>query len=244
MLFCSDFAGHPEYYSSHSAVLENMLSSPAVFVILVKLTDTESAIKKQLYYWCNFIEDISIKTSCQVIIVGSYADEASDDQVIHMKSVIDGVVQQAITRQSYRMCLAVDCHRTGGKGVEEFISVLVDTCKDVIDHSHLVSYFCCTHYSFICDLIEKHEKVITVEDVCSRLEEHNHPSLPSDEITVIQSLHEMKYLNLILWLPDNENVSKGWLIIDEKALLKDINGVLFALCTSNHWKSSSSQPIQ
>jgi GTPase SAR1 family protein len=223
-----DFAGHPEYYSSHSAILENMLSSPAVFVILVKLTDTESAIKKQLYYWCNFIEDISIKTSCQVIVVGSYADEASDDQVIRMKSVIDGVVQQAITRQSYKMpCLAVDCHRTIGKGVEEFISVLAVACYNVIDRSHQMSYFCCTHYSFICDL-KKHEKVITVEDLCSRLEEHNHPSLPSDETTVIQSLHEMKYLNLILWLPDNENVSKGWLVIDQKALLKDINGVLFA----------------
>ena len=35
-----DLAGHKEYYSSHAAILENlMLSTPAVFAILSKMTD-------------------------------------------------------------------------------------------------------------------------------------------------------------------------------------------------------------
>ena len=54
-----DFAGHPEYYSSHEAVLEYlMLKSPAVFIILIKLTDKLEDIDKQLYYWTGFLENV------------------------------------------------------------------------------------------------------------------------------------------------------------------------------------------
>ena len=45
-----DLAGHKEYYSSHAAILENiMLSTPAVFAILFKMTDSLVSIKSDLY---------------------------------------------------------------------------------------------------------------------------------------------------------------------------------------------------
>ena len=54
-----DFAGHHEYYSSHNAVLENlMLRSPAVFVIVNKLTESDDVIEKNLYYWLSFIKNV------------------------------------------------------------------------------------------------------------------------------------------------------------------------------------------
>ena len=73
-----DFAGHPEYYSSHEAVLENlMLRSPAVFIILIKLTDKLEDIEKQLQYWASFIQNVGCRVSkkSQVIVVGSHADK-------------------------------------------------------------------------------------------------------------------------------------------------------------------------
>ena len=52
-----DLVGHKEYYSSHAAILENlMLSTPAVFAKLSKMTDTLHIIKCDLYYWFNFIK--------------------------------------------------------------------------------------------------------------------------------------------------------------------------------------------
>ena len=57
-----DFAGHAEYYSSHAAVLETLLlRSPAVFAILSNLTDDEETIKKDLLFWFNFVENVSMK---------------------------------------------------------------------------------------------------------------------------------------------------------------------------------------
>ena len=57
-----DFAGHAEYYSSHAAVLETLLlRSPAVFAILSNLTNDEETIKKDLLFWFNFVENVSMK---------------------------------------------------------------------------------------------------------------------------------------------------------------------------------------
>ena len=55
-----DLAGHREYYSSHAAVLENlMLSSPAVFLVLSKLINDRETMRKDLFYWFNFLENVS-----------------------------------------------------------------------------------------------------------------------------------------------------------------------------------------
>ena len=73
-----DFAGHAEYYSSHAAVLETLLlRSPAVFTILSNLTDDDDKIKKDLLFWFDFVENVSMKliSSSQVLVVGSHIDE-------------------------------------------------------------------------------------------------------------------------------------------------------------------------
>ena len=75
-----DLAGHKEYYSSHAAILENlMLNTPAVFAILSKMTDNLDLIKGDLYYWFNFIKNVSLQVSSsrpsQVLVIGSRLDE-------------------------------------------------------------------------------------------------------------------------------------------------------------------------
>ena len=71
-----DLGGHKEYYSSHAAILENfMLSAPAVFAMLFKMTDSLDSIKKDLYYWFNFIKNVSFQLSSskpsQILVLGS-----------------------------------------------------------------------------------------------------------------------------------------------------------------------------
>ena len=71
-----DLAGHKEYYSSHAAILENlMLSTPAVFAILSKMADDLHMIKYDLYYWFNFIKNANLHLSSsrpsQILVIGS-----------------------------------------------------------------------------------------------------------------------------------------------------------------------------
>ena len=82
-----DLAGHPEYYSSHSAVIESLcLESPAVFVLMVDLTKPENQLSKEIYKWSNFIGIESSTISSRVIVVGSRKDVLSlDSQLFESK---------------------------------------------------------------------------------------------------------------------------------------------------------------
>ena len=174
-----DFSGHPEFYSSHTAVLETlMLSTSAVFVIVSNLKDTPPNIKKQLLYWCNFIETVSRKASSHVIVAGSHVDEISGDGT-EFNSLINDTVQQMITTQTYKGFIPVDCHRPRGKGIDEFMSVLRTSCRDVLDRSRRVHFYHHIQYSFLRDL--KQMIALTVDEFCRKLKELNDPSFgPSD----------------------------------------------------------------
>ena len=97
-----DFAGHAEYYSSHAAVLETLLlRSPAVFAIFSNLTDDEETIKKDLLFWFNFVENVSMKliSSSQVLVLGSHIDELSSEK--DFQPFVNDVANLAVRFQNY-----------------------------------------------------------------------------------------------------------------------------------------------
>ena len=148
-----DFAGHAEYYSSHAAVLETLLlRSPAVFVIVSNLTDEKEIIKRDLYFWFNFIENVSSNLSIpsQVIIVGSHIDLLPREN--DYESFINEIANSAIRDQNYTGFLAMDCHRPGGKGVEECMTTLKKSCEAVIDREDKISYHCHCLHAFLQQL--------------------------------------------------------------------------------------------
>ena len=213
-----DFAGHAEYYSSHAAVLETLLlRSPAVFVIVTNLTDEKEIIKRDLYFWFNFIENVSTNLSnpSQVIIVGSHIDLLPHENDYH--SFINEIASSAIRDQNYIGFLAMDCHRPGGKGVKEFMSKLKKSCKAVIDREDKISYHCHCLHAFLQQL---QLVAISLDDLCSRIMNMNEPCLLSDRSTVLKFLTILGEKGLVLFLGD-------WLIIDKKALLTEVNGILF-----------------
>ena len=218
-----DFAGYHQYYSSHNAVLEHlMLRSPAVFVVVNKLTESEDVIEKNLYYWLNFIENVNTKLSkqSQVIIVGSHVDKLQFGDVTHIEQFIKRTVKHGIRGQIFKGYVALDCRSPCGNDVSLFTSLLSESCNDVVDCSDTISYYCHVLYSFLNDL----KKVaIQIDELCTKLQEHNHPSLPYDISVVTEFLTTLSDKGLILFLP-----STGWIVIDKATLLTDVNGVLFA----------------
>ena len=219
-----DFAGHPEYYSSHSAVVENLLLQfPAVFVIVVNLTSSSESIEKEIYYWLNFIENacVGLSKPSQVLVVGSHADEVSSiDDNAHL---IEYAVKNGIRKQNWNQFIAVECHRPGGKGVDDLMHVLANGCKECLKASDSISYYCHVLFSFLNDL---KTKAISAEELIVKLKEADHPSLPSDLSTVTELLTTLSDKGLILYLPSSS--SSSWIIIDKGFLLTEVNGILFA----------------
>ena len=220
-----DFAGHQEYYSSHAAVLENlMLRTPAVFTIVIDSTKGFDYFKNWLYYWFNFIENVcsNLTKPSQVIVVGSFADQftGSYDE---FKSHVNYVVKDAIRKQEYRGFIAMECHRPGGKGFPEFIVHLRESCKAVLNKSDNISYYCHVYYAYL----QKLQKVaISLNELIESLKDLNDPSLPSDETVLVNYLSILSDKGLVLFLR-NKIVSNNWIVVNKSRFLAEVNGVLF-----------------
>ena len=214
-----DFAGHAEYYSSHAAVLETLLlRSPAVFAILSNLTDNEETIKKDLLFWFNFVENVSMKliSSSQVLVQGSHIDELSSEN--DFQPFVNDVANLAVRFQNYKGFFPIDCHRPGGKGVEMFMEKLKESCEAVVDKNDKMSYHCHCLNSYLQQL---EEVAISLDELCSKLMELNEPCLLTDQSIVLEFLTILGSKGLILFLANT------WVIINKKALLTVVNGVLF-----------------
>ena len=72
-----DFAGDEEYYSSHAAILERIMSkSSDVFLLLFdlsKLSVEGTGAPRSIYYWLRFLSYVS-SSRVQVVLIGSHAD--------------------------------------------------------------------------------------------------------------------------------------------------------------------------
>ena len=214
-----DFSGHAEYYSSHAAVLETLLlRSPAVFAILSNITDEEETIKKDLLFWFNFVENVSTKliSSSQVLVVGSHIDEVPSEK--DFQPFVNEVASLGIRFQNYKGYLPMDCHRPGGKGVKEFMTKLKESCEAVVDKNDKMSYHCHCLNSYLQQL---EVVAISLNELCSKLLELNEPCLLTDRSIVLEFLTILGSKGLILFLADT------WVIFDKKALLTEVNGVLF-----------------
>ena len=227
-----DLAGHKEYYSSHAAILENlMLSTPAVFAILCKMTDNQDIIRSDLYYWFNFIKNVSLQLSSsrlsQILVIGSRLDEMTDDYE-KISKIVAEVAEKADHSQEYGGFLPMECHRPGGKGVKEFVAKLSYSCKAVLDRSDKISFYCHVQFSFLQLLRnEKNFIAISMMELCAVLQKHDGPSLPYDRSVLLEFLTTLSDKGLILFLKNEDN-AQSWIVIDRAALLSEVNGVLFA----------------
>ena len=73
-----DFAGQLDYHGTHQSFLEAMLSRPEVslsLLLLVKATDEENIITRQVTHWLQPLSLTSAPSTPQVILVGSFLDQ-------------------------------------------------------------------------------------------------------------------------------------------------------------------------
>ena len=79
-----DFAGDPEYYSSHAAILENIASSRKgdnIFIIVVDLRKDVHTIRNSLHYWFSFVQHRKFFGNNNIIIIGSHSDLVAKEKI-------------------------------------------------------------------------------------------------------------------------------------------------------------------
>ena len=215
-----DFAGHSEYYSSHSAVIENLLQgSGGVFLIVVNILEKEAV--KQLHQWLTVVRNEAEKAlnECHVIVIVSHVDEISNPVERRRRKE---EIQKIIVRER---CDGVflDCRKLGGGGVDSFFNKLSSACESIRSTSgRNLSLYCHMMYGL---LEERKENILTLTFVMLAGKDSDDYFIPDkreDVLDVLDSLHSIGLISIL------KSEDKVWVVVNKGILLTEVNGILFA----------------
>ena len=232
-----DLAGHTEYHSSHFAVMEIVMQqSPATFINVIDLNNTDSEITKQLHYWLNFIDNATCKTcnkSC-VIVVGSHADLLTNEQLKNKSAFITDLVKRRLIKHTFLGFVVVDCRKIDTAGTRQFISLLNKGHKVITAEAPSISYYCHLLYAF---LISKPElmSTCTLQEIISAVACDKHSPLSLETSILTELLVSLSDKGVIIFIQNQQQPEKSWVVVDTEKLLNEINGILYApkVCNEN-----------
>ena len=223
-----DSAGHPEYYSSHIAVLENLVhGSAAVFVIVVNLGEKE--VYNQLHHWLTIVENECKKAlnQCHVIIVASHIDEVQQRNLLYIYRQLAKISSSRLSQQSIENCglVHLDCRMLVGGELSSFTTTLSSACQSIRStNTREMSLYCHMLYAL---LEEKNESVYTLDQLIAILRQSEN-YMPLEVEAVSELLSSLHTTGLIVFLKNNHAPGYSWVVARKDVLLTEVNGVLFA----------------
>ena len=215
-----DFAGQPEYYSSHTAILEALLrNSGAVFVIVINLTRD---LSQQVRFWLSVVRNEcqkAVLSECHLKIVASHADVVKFNE-FQLK------VELASAGHSDVPIFPLDCRLRSSNNLDFFVESLSHSCTSVRNkQSPAISLYCNFLYSILEAKVSE-DNVCTLEKLTSLcdLSRQKGVPLPDDIVPLLKTLHSS---GLIMYLENKEDPAKSWIVV-RKEILAEVGGVLFA----------------
>ena len=221
-----DFAGQQEYYSSHAAVLEQVMRrSAAMFLCVVDLSESKEKICESLHYWLSFIDNAcsTAEGRSHVVIVGSHADQVTSS-VEEKSSLLQTIIAtRRVRRQEYVGCIAMDCRRANTDASRPLIAILTNSQKAIAASQPVIHYYSHVVYAFLRTKLN----VVgcTLHDLVSAVAKENDLSLPNDQSVLVEILTTLSDKGLILFI---HHPPSSWVVVKTEALLNEINGTLFA----------------
>ena len=223
-----DFAGQQEYYASHATLLKNSISSSApLFIIVVDLRDSEEDIKQKLVYWISFLANqcTSVTTKPHVIIVGSHSDVVRSRGEDPRAKVNMEFLQAAHVSSRFHFSKLIPSRQYNSRDIVKLAVSMKESCdalRKQFEHQldlHQLFIFLLNRF--------KGDSVVAFEEVL-RLSSTSKVPTPIKNSEYLHSsckeLHDSGYITYL----ENSDVTKRWIILDQAALLSEVNGVLFA----------------
>ena len=223
-----DFAGQQEYYSSHAAVLERIMrNSAAIFVCIVDLSQCIDKISESIHYWISFIENAcsSAQGSSHVIIVGSHADRVKSSRELKEKSsLMESIAESRMKQLTYGGFVSMDCRESKNKKARHFCSLLSSSQQAILSSQPSMSLYCHVLYAFLRTKLKKIGCIL--QELTSALASEK--EFPPDSIALTESLTSLSDKGLILFVQNQEYPQSSWVVVKKEALLREVNGTLFA----------------
>ena len=133
-----DFAGQPEYYASHDAVLYAAVTNiPPVVLILFNLHNSNQKIKGQIHFWIQFIANRCSKltNNAHVIIIGSHAHELQSkkkDPAQKLKQVQTSFKEEFLEKPLTLKCVMhMDCTLSQSAEISKLHKILEHSVNEL-----------------------------------------------------------------------------------------------------------------
>ena len=227
-----DFAGQNEYHGPHEMFLQSILSksrSTVTIVVVVKVTEEEAVISQQLHRWLYPLSTMSVTASnpIRVIIIGSFLDQVWRTQV-----AIDKVNRCCSELEHSLSGVPINiqgkCFFNCRQPYSSDFNKLRVYLRDVpIPEFRALD----TPYS-ICWVIS-HMKELTEHksirlSVFEKWIKENRENLPANMPSVEEVCKDLLSTGHFLYIPNNEEVKNGWLVLDLPAILHEVYGKLYS----------------
>ena len=224
-----DFAGQHEYYSSHAAVMENLiLPSPPLFLLLIDISKSKEVIREELVYWWHFINNQSQKASAppHVILAGSHKNMVKSKDREELEVMIRSCIKRIPVTFEFVGYFSLDCRKLVSQGLNALLTQLNTTCQtlrgivNVNLHCHILNAL--LRAPEFQDLV-----YCRTSDIMSRIQSDNAllPQAFSQLLPLLASLNDQGY---ILLLQNDIDESKSWVILKPEVQLTEVNGSVFA----------------
>ena len=222
-----DFAGQADYHGPHQSFLEAILSKPGVSVtllLLVKTTDEEDIITQQITRWLQPLALTSVSSTPQVILVGSFLDQVKSKEEAAEKLLrCTQSVQEELPFNIQGPCL-LDCRTPESEGIRR-ICAFFQEAPPLQLNSDTLSY----NLHWVIAQVRKafSAPAITLHTFQSWVLE-NAELLPRNLPPPEAVCRDLTAVGHTLFLPNKQDPSQSWLIVDLQAILHNVYGTLFS----------------
>ena len=222
-----DFAGQSDYHGPHQSFLEAMLSKPGVslsLLLLLKATDEEDIITRQVTHWLQPLSLASAPSTPQVILVGSFLDQVQSREETTEKLLrCTQSVQEQFHFNIQGPCL-LDCRKPASEGIDQICTFLQEN-EPLQFTSSTLSYN--LHWVLVQVRKAFSDLAVTFHNFQSWLLEIG-KLLPTHMPSAMEVCHDLTSIGHALFLPNKQDPSQSWLILDLQAILHDVYGTLFS----------------
>ena len=218
-----DFAGQPEYYSSHAAMLKNLTSSQGnVILIVVDLSKDINDVSSTMKYWNSFISNLLTgeETKCTKLIIFTHVDALSGSPDSRIKELRErNIVETELLETS----ILINCTKAASSGLNDVCAIIMEKCTKFQNHLNLDT--CSTFLTGFLHTSFEGEVSIKFNALNQLLQAKK---IKLDNKYSLDALHTLNKQGKILFLHDNKDINNSWIILDFKVLLAEVNGTIFA----------------
>ena len=237
-----DFAGQREFYGSHAALLQNAIQiSTPIFLLVVDLSESNDDIKSKIFYWLSFLENqcTSVSSKPHFLVIGSHVDvlKSRGEDPKHKASFITSVLTTPqFASLEFTGFVAMDCQYANSAGMRQLHQALKTSC----DSLRLQDDINFNAHCFLVYLLDKFREAtaLTLATIQAQIKvefdqaEASAIGIESFVPSNIRSLYEiciqLNDRGHLLVLMDPTAIENSWVIINQTALLAEVNGTIFA----------------